>query len=268
MTTYYNVEIREFNGVDYDVLRPLTIMQNVAGLPSALSDLSNSIGEAFARISHNQQNIEQLQTETSGFDDSIQQINEHIDYLDQDMSNIRITISDLNENKQDKDELGALAFKNKVSLTNNTDISGTLPTANGGTGNTNGTVPKLTTARTIRTNLASTSTASFDGSANVTPGVTGVLPAANGGTGNANGTIDKLTTARTIRTNLGSTSTASFDGSANVTPGVTGVLSIAHGGTGASSASSALTNLGVTISNTAIQSGDSLAAGTIYIYYQ
>lgn len=42
---------------------------------------------------------------------------------------------------------------------------------------------KLQTARTIRTNLASTSTASFDGSANVTPGVTGTLPIANGGTG-------------------------------------------------------------------------------------
>ena len=42
---------------------------------------------------------------------------------------------------------------------------------------------KLATARTIRTNLASTSTASFDGSANITPGVTGTLPVANGGTG-------------------------------------------------------------------------------------
>lgn len=61
--------------------------------------------------------------------------------------------------------------------------SGTLSTARGGTGNANGTVAKLTTARTIRTNLGSTSTASFDGSANVTPGVTGTLPIANGGTG-------------------------------------------------------------------------------------
>lgn len=42
---------------------------------------------------------------------------------------------------------------------------------------------KLSTSRTIRTNLASTSTASFDGTANVTPGVTGTLPVANGGTG-------------------------------------------------------------------------------------
>lgn len=41
----------------------------------------------------------------------------------------------------------------------------------------------LATARTIRTNLASTSAASFNGSANITPGVTGVLPVANGGTG-------------------------------------------------------------------------------------
>lgn len=42
---------------------------------------------------------------------------------------------------------------------------------------------RLATARTIRTNLASTAAASFDGSANVTPGVTGILPLANGGTG-------------------------------------------------------------------------------------
>lgn len=45
------------------------------------------------------------------------------------------------------------------------------------------TATKLSTARTIRTSLASTSTASFDGSANITPGVTGTLPVANGGTG-------------------------------------------------------------------------------------
>ncbi|MBQ8617664.1 MAG: hypothetical protein IJ418_09130 [Clostridia bacterium] len=42
---------------------------------------------------------------------------------------------------------------------------------------------KLETARTIRTDLGSTSEASFDGTANITPGVTGSLPIANGGTG-------------------------------------------------------------------------------------
>ena len=41
----------------------------------------------------------------------------------------------------------------------------------------------LTTGRTIRTNLASTSTATFDGSSNITPGVSGTLTVSNGGTG-------------------------------------------------------------------------------------
>lgn len=65
--------------------------------------------------------------------------------------------------------------------------SGVLAKAQGGTGNANGTADSLTTARTIRTNLASTSTASFNGTANVTPGVTGTLPTSNGGTGKTGG---------------------------------------------------------------------------------
>lgn len=44
---------------------------------------------------------------------------------------------------------------------------------------------QLETSRTIKTNLASTSTASFNGTANVTPGVTGVLKETNGGTGSS-----------------------------------------------------------------------------------
>jgi hypothetical protein len=48
--------------------------------------------------------------------------------------------------------------------------------------NTTGSAATLTTSRTFQTNLASTLTASFNGSANVTPGVTGTLPVANGGT--------------------------------------------------------------------------------------
>lgn len=91
---------------------------------------------------------------------------------------------------------------------------------------------KLQNARTIRTNLASTSTASFNGTADVTPGVQGILGIANGGTGNAGGTVAKLTTARTFICDLGSTTAGSFDGSANVTLGVSGVLPVALGGTG------------------------------------
>ena len=115
-------------------------------------------------------------------------------------------------------------------------VTGVLPIANGGTGNTTGAVASadsLTTARNIRTNLATTSSATFDGSADVNPGVTGILPTANGGTGNSSGSVASLTTARNFQTNLASTSAASFNGTANVTPGVTGTLPVANGGTGA-----------------------------------
>lgn len=66
--------------------------------------------------------------------------------------------------------------------------------------NNAGSATKLATARTIQTNLGSTSSASFDGTANITPGVTGTLPIANGGTG--------ATTASGARANLGAFSTA------------------------------------------------------------
>lgn len=51
---------------------------------------------------------------------------------------------------------------------------------------------KLVTSRTIRTNLASTSSASFNGTANIKPGVTGTLPISNGGTGNTIGAASAL----------------------------------------------------------------------------
>ena len=46
-----------------------------------------------------------------------------------------------------------------------------------------GSATKLATGRTIRTNLGSTTAATFDGTNNITPGVMGTLPIANGGTG-------------------------------------------------------------------------------------
>ena len=62
--------------------------------------------------------------------------------------------------------------------------------ANGIAGNA-GSATKLATARTIQTNLASTSAASFNGTTNIAPGVTGTLPVGNGGTGQTN--LDNVT---------------------------------------------------------------------------
>lgn len=68
------------------------------------------------------------------------------------------------------------------------------------------TATKLATARTIQTNLASTSSASFNGSDNITPGVTGTLSVANGGT--------DATTASAARDNLGAQSKVLYGNSA------------------------------------------------------
>ncbi len=118
------------------------------------------------------------------------------------------------------------------------NIEGILPIEKGGTGNSTGLAASATilaTSRTVQVNLSSTSSASFNGSAGITPGVTGTLAITNGGTGNTTGlaaTATTLATSRTVQVNLASTSTASFNGSANITPGVTGTLAITNGGTG------------------------------------
>lgn len=80
--------------------------------------------------------------------------------------------------------IGAAAASHKHSTVDIT--SGVLSTERGGLGNANGqaaSAVKLATSRTIRVNLASGSSASFNGTANITPGVTGVLPVNHGGTG-------------------------------------------------------------------------------------
>ena len=90
--------------------------------------------------------------------------------------------------------------------------------------NTTGSAATLTTSRTFQTNLASTSTASFNGSANVTPGVTGTLPVANGGTNTTTLTANKVmvgngTSGVLTPTNLHWDNTNSRLGIGNTNPG-------------------------------------------------
>lgn len=103
-------------------------------------------------------------------------------YLVEDGSNIR-----LNEDSTAGTLVWSWDAKNKTFQTGGTfagSLSGKATTAT-----------TLATARTVQTNLGSTSAASFNGSANITPGVTGTLPIANGGTGS--------TTAAGARSALG-----------------------------------------------------------------
>lgn len=78
---------------------------------------------------------------------------------------------------------------------------------------------KLATARTFQTNLASTATASFNGTANAAPGVTGVLPLANGGTG-----ADTAAAARTTLGAAASGANADITSLTNLTGGITGTV--------------------------------------------
>lgn len=79
-----------------------------------------------------------------------------------------------------------------------TGLTTALSTAQGGTGNTAGTIARLTTPRALSVDLTSAATPTFDGTADVVQGVSGVLPVSKGGTG--------ATTAALARTALGSTS--------------------------------------------------------------
>ena len=127
MSTTYNIEIREFNGTDYDILYPITTIANVNGLTASLDELSSNIDSTTSRVAQNEIKIISLENSVSSIDNEIFSITTDIDSMQGD-------ISDLDLEKQDAADLGDLAFKNKAGLGANGDVDGILTIANGGTG--------------------------------------------------------------------------------------------------------------------------------------
>lgn len=103
---------------------------------------------------------------------------------------------------------GALVGTTDAQALTNKDLTGagnTFPTFNQNTTGNAATATALQTGRSIQTNLASTTPATFNGTIGVTPGITGTLGIGNGGTG--------ATTAAAALTNL-----TAVGGSNNGTP--------------------------------------------------
>lgn len=97
-----------------------------------------------------------------------------------------------------------------------------LQKSNAGAVRLYGSADTLTTARAFQTNLGSTSTASFNGSAACNPGVTGVLGLANGGLGTNASTTAGLATAQAslgMVWKAGDTLTTTYNASGFITNG-------------------------------------------------
>ena len=101
----------------------------------------------------------------------------------------------------------ALKRDTSITMTGGTVTATTFSGALSGNAST---ATTLQTGRTIRTNLASSSAVSFNGSANITPGVTGTLPVANGGTNATSATGASCAASQLFPDNVGTDATYFF----------------------------------------------------------
>jgi hypothetical protein len=137
--------------------------------------------------------------------------------------------------------------------------AGDVPTLNQ---NTTGSAATLTTARDIQTNLASTAAASFNGSANITPGVTGTLPVGNGGTGQTTYTNGQLLIGNTTGNTLTKATLTAGTG-ISVTNGAGSITVAATNNGTVTSVSGTGTVQGLSLSGTVTSSGNLTLGGSL-----
>lgn len=116
--------------------------------------------------------------------------------------------------------------------------SGTVTVATSYANASVGSAAKLTTARSLQTNLGSTTAASFDGSAAASIGVTGILPVTNGGTGATSVAANKIFAGSTSGNAAAPTFRSLVEAdipSLSASKIGSGTLGVARGGTGAAS---------------------------------
>ena len=140
----------------------------------------------------------------------------------------------------------SITYDAQGHITSATTTTFKLPDAQTSVTGNAGTATKLATTRYFTTNLGSTASGGFDGSANCSPGVSGVLPVSNGGTGSSSHTSNAILAGNGSGAlkNIATASGALYSTGAN-SAAVFGTLPIAQGGTGATSASGVRTNLGL-----------------------